>query len=800
MPPNRKPDDEESQPLTEDSVTSPESLLSSPRTRRSSSSTSTTSLVFEHLASNGQDYTKKEKPYRDSEDEDTLPLFEEVGIDDGPAHSRTSVDPKYKRWLYIIGGLCAAGWIAALVLFVFSGYYRHRSSLPHDPDAVSSIGNGRKITIGQLQSGQWYPIPHSLSWIKGPNGEDGMLLERGGQGDRDYLVVEDVRKRNDESTEARDSITLMKEGSFKVGTALIHPTEVWPSPDLKWVMVLSDKEKNWRHSYTGHYWLFDIETQTGQPLDHADDGRIQLAKWSPNSDHVVFTRNNNIFIRKLDGDVTQVTKTGGPEMFNGVPDWVYEEEVFSGNSATWWSRDGAYVAFLATNESAVPTYPVQYFISRPSGKQPVPGLENYPEVRQIKYPKAGAPNPVVSLRFYDVSKDELFDVRVEDDFPDPDRLITEVVWGREGKVLIRQTNRESDILKMVLVDCVNRSGKIVRTRDVNKLDGGWFEVSETTTFVPRDPENGREVDGYIDTIIHDGYDHLAYFSPPDTDEPLLLTSGNWEVVEAPSSVDFKNNLVYFTGTKEGSTQRHIYKVDLKGKGLESITDTSKQGYYSASFSSGSGYALLSYKGPNIPWQKVISTPSNPTEYSDTIEENKGLAQMASRYELPIKKYSTVTVEGVQLNVVERLPPHFDERKRYPVLFFLYGGPGSQQVDRKFTVDFQSYVASNLGYIVVTVDGRGTGFLGRKARTIIRGNIGYYEAFDQIATAKEWAKKRYVDESRMAIWGWSYGGYMTLKTLEQDAGRTFRYGMAVAPVTDWAFYGKCMICDRSATDD
>jgi len=140
-----------------------------------------------------------------------------------------------------------------------------------------------------------------------------------------------------------------------------------------------------------------------------------------------------------------------------------------------------------------------------------------------------------------------------------------------------------------------------------------------------------------------------------------------------------------------------------------------------------------------------------------------------------------------LNVVERRPPHFNEKKKYPVLFYLYGGPGSQTVSKTFGVDFQAYVAANLGYIVVTVDGRGTGFIGRKARTIIRGNIGYYEAHDQIEAAKIWAAKKYVDATRLAIWGWSYGGFMALKTLEQDAGETFSYGMAVAPVTDWRFY-------------
>jgi dipeptidyl aminopeptidase len=219
-----------------------------------------------------------------------------------------------------------------------------------------------------------------------------------------------------------------------------------------------------------------------------------------------------------------------------------------------------------------------------------------------------------------------------------------------------------------------------------------------------------------------------------------------------------------------------------------LTDISKPGYFGISFSEGAGYALLSSKGPAVPWQAVINTQGDKVEYEAVIEENPKLVEMVEDYALPAEVYTNVTIDGYTLQVLERRPPHFNPSKKYPVLFFLYGGPGSQTVDRKFTVDFQSYVASSLGYIVVTVDGRGTGFIGREARCIVRGDLGHYEARDQIETAKIWANKGYVDESRMAIWGWSFGGFMTLKVLEQDAGQTFQYGMAVAPVTDWRFYG------------
>ncbi|KAL8871654.1 MAG: hypothetical protein Q9174_002560, partial [Haloplaca sp. 1 TL-2023] len=690
-----------------------------------------------------------------------------------------------RHLLWSLGGLCLAGWLLALVLFLsgrpFPAIAKHGASWkPY---------SNRAVTHAEVLAGQWRPRKHSISWIKGANAEDGLLLERGGTAGKGYLVVEDVRSRKPTS-ESLDSITLMKQATFKINGAQITPSEVWPSPDLKKVLICSEKQANWRHSFTGRYWIFDVATQQAEALDPANpDARIQLASWSPQSESVVFTRNNNMFLRKLSGSlVTPITKDGGSELFYGVPDWVYEEEVFAGNSVTWWSEDGEFIAFLRTNETLVPEYPIQYFVSRPSGKEPAPGLENYPEVRQIKYPKAGAPNPIVDLHFYDMKKDEVFTIETAGDYSDKDRLITEIVWaGKDAKLIVKETNRESDVLKVVLVDVPMRTGTAVRTVDVNAIDGGWFEVSEETQFIPGDPGNGRVHDGYVDTVIHEGYDHLAYFTPLDNPKPVLLTSGKWEVVKAPSAVDLDNNLVYFVATKDGSTQRHVYSVKLDGTDLKAMTDTSKAGYYEVSFSTGAGYALLSYQGPDIPWQKVISTPSNSDQFTHLIEDNAPLAKLASQHDLPLETYSTISLHGFDLNVVERRPPNFNPSHKYPVLFYLYGGPGSQMVDRKFSIDFQSAVASELGYIVVTVDGRGTGYIGRAARTIIRGHIGYHEAQDQISAAQLWSKKDYVDPERMAIWGWSYGGFMTLKTLELDAGRTFSYGMAVAPVTDWRLY-------------
>ncbi|KAJ8106462.1 hypothetical protein ONZ43_g7056 [Nemania bipapillata] len=773
-------------------------MAASPRSSRDSfSSVSTTSLVFERLAEREKSHASfnngklsdfdNDDPFNNAIDDDERGAF----LDVATSRNNLGMNIKLKRILLLASGILIAVWVIGLVTFISSKSYQHSSEKEHDPTATASRGSGKKITLDQVLTGYWGASRHQISWIEGANGEDGLLLERAASG-KDFLVVEDVRTRDKEyvatGAQVASSKTLMKQALFSSEGRMLSPEDLWPSPDLKKVLVATSTKHVWRYSFTAVYWVFDVETQTAEPLDPSDpDRRVQLAQWSPKSNAISFTSSNNLYVRHLESKkVVQITQDGGPEYFYGIPDWVYEEEVFGDNSATWWSDNGGFMAFLRTNETLVPEYPIQFFIDRPSGEFPAPGQDTYPEVQQLKYPKAGSPNPFVDLLFYDMVKGDTFTVDIEGGFAQDDLLITDITWAG-NKVLIKETNRVSDVMRVVLVDVIARTGKTVRTVDVGKIDGGWFEISHDTTYIPADPENGRPDDGYIDLVIYDNGDHLAYFSPLDASEPVMLTSGDWEVVDGSLAVDLKNNLAYFVATKESSIQRHAYSVKFDGSDLKAITDTSREGYYSASFSRKAGYALMSYQGPNVPSQKLVSTPSNSENFNYIVEENKELADKAKQHELPLLEYGTITVDDVELNYVERRPPHFNPSKKYPVLFQQYSGPGSQSVNKRFTVDFQSYVAATLGYVVVTVDGRGTGFIGRKARVIVRKNLGRWEAHDQIAAAKIWAAKPYTDEARIAIWGWSYGGFQTLKTLEQDAGQTFQYGMAVAPVTDWRFY-------------
>lgn len=786
----------------------PDPAPEAPRSSRDSlSSVSTTSLVFDRLHEEMEKSSGKRKSngkhrlngdrYKEEADLEDDPYAVETGPflgESGASLQRKPMDRSLRRILWIVGVVFVSGWFVALGVFLVSGSYKHASDSDHDPDA-NSRGSGKVVTLDQVLSGFWSPSSHSISWIADPDGQDGLLLEQGAA-DKDYLVVEDVRTLaqdsmpRDGTAKPENSMTLMKTAYFEYKGKPRRPEWLKPSPDLSKVLLGVDKEKNWRHSFTASYYILDVASGKVEAL-HPDkeNAKVQLATWSPRSDAVSFTLDNNLYIRRLNGkkDVVQITKDGGPEYFYGIPDWVYEEEVFSGREATWWSEDGKYLSFLRTNETGVKEFPIEYFVSRPSGKKPPKGEEAYPEVRQIKYPKPGSHNPVVDLQFYDVAKAEVFSAPVDSDFPDDNRIVNNVLWAG-GNVIVKETNRVGDHLKVILVDVRTRSAKTINDINIADIDGGWFEISHKMTYIPADPANGRQHDGYVDTIIHDNFEHLAYYTPVDNPKPILLTKGEWEVESAPSAVDLKNNLVYFVATKESSIQRHVYVVKLDGSGLKPLTDTSAEGYYSASFSSGAGYALLSYRGPKIPYQKVISTPSSTTKYERVIEDNHELADRAKKHELPVLKYGKIKVaDGVEVNYVERRPPHFNPKKKYPVLFQQYSGPNSQTVTKKFGVDFQSYVASNLGYLVVSVDPRGTGGLGRKHRVVVRSQLGIHESHDHIAAARHFASLDYVDPDRLAIWGWSYGGFTTLKTLEQDAGRTFSYGMAVAPVTDWLFY-------------
>ncbi|KAG6002684.1 hypothetical protein E4U21_002836 [Claviceps maximensis] len=676
------------------------------------------------------------------------------------------------------------------------------------------------LSVEEISNGSWKAVPHSLRWV---GNDDELLLTDTTNSENDSGQVNiSVWRVVGQPTEAFRLESLFSSQNkapapiYIFGGRPIVPQDMWVGANAQTGLILSDKTQEWRRSFRALYWLVDLGSNTSSisspsltPLDpHHPSAEAQLAILSPQGDAVAFVRRGNLYLRRVsEASVEAITADTDPAVRNGIPGWGYEEEILESNAAMWWSPDGRYIAFLRTNESMVRTYTMSLYARA--------GDRQYPEPLPVRYPKAGTANPVVRLQMYDSHQRRLLKLAFPGQLADEERIIFSVIWLTPQTLLVKQTNRESSILLVFLIhlskvnqpDLSTQTAELVRTEPGS--DGCWVEpVRQVVQFVPAaaNPFNPAE-DGYIDMIVHKGYNHLAYFTPLRSSTPRrILTSGSWEVVDAPTAVDVRSGAVYFLAAGKRykhPDERHLYRASLDGRDFYAVTDDTRPAYYAASFAPGGRYAVLSYEGPDVPYTSIVALiPNHSAAESAAIkmEVNTALAVKVKSSSssslssppsplLPQRRFHHVDLgTRVQTPVMELLPPNFNpkRRKKYPVIFSPYGGPGSQTVRQRFVVDFATLLASR-GYVVVTVDGRGTGFNGRESRCVVQDRLGHLEAVDQIAAGKLWQGKGYVDAERLVIWGWSFGGFLTLKTLEMDAGTTFRFGMTVAAVTDWRLY-------------
>ncbi len=665
---------------------------------------------------------------------------------------------------------------------------------------TSRPANG--LSVDEILDGSWKAAPHTLRWVA--KGDEVLLIE----------IAETNGSANNISTwriaEGRES----KTASFRMeslalgrndtlGSTYIYngreitAEDILVCADAQNALILSNKTQVWRRSFRALYWLLDLNSTSNamEALDPAHpEAEAQLAILSPKGDAVAFVRDNNLHLRSMaDAHVEAITADTDPAVRNGIPGWGYEEEVLESHIAMWWSpRDGLFLAFLRTDEFMMQIYTMQLFAPPATGQDAL-----YPAVRPLQYPKAGTANPVVTLQVYDTRRRRLLLVDFPGQLPDDDRVVFSVVWLTAQQLLVKHTNRESSILMVFLVDIQDTEMSTVTATLVRSEAGAggcWVEpVRDVVQFVPADPTRQAPDDGYVDMVVFEGYNHLAYFTPLHAPTPTrMLTSGPWEVVDAPTAVDATNGWVYFIATrKQHPDERHLYRASLEGSDVRDLTDQGRPAYYSASFAQHGRYALLRNEGPDSPHTSLVALTVDGMAAVSDVQSNHALVDKVkvSGSSLPQRRLHHIDLGGgVATPIMELLPPNFDPTRRYPVVFSPYGGPGSQTVTQRFRVDFAALLASR-GYVVVAVDGRGTGLNGRAARCVVQDRLGHFEALDQIAAAQLWAAKDYVDADRLAIWGWSFGGFLTLKTLEMDAGRTFAAGIAVAPVTDWRLYGE-----------
>ncbi|KAI9303710.1 dipeptidyl peptidase IV N-terminal region-domain-containing protein [Cunninghamella echinulata] len=503
--------------------------------------------------------------------------------------------------------------------------------------------------------------------------------------------------------------------------------------------------------------------------------KISYAVWSPIGHQVAYVMENDLYITDLKIH-TRITFDGSATIFNGIPDWVYEEEVFSQSYSLWWSPDATHLAYLRLDETEVPELHIPFYTLEDEN--------SYPVEMSVKYPKAGAPNPLASLFIYSlttkkttmVTKNSTSDITINakkghEDFDEKDRIITEVHWTTDSHntLLFKQTNRVQDqeLTNMVMIfdeqdpkmiklpTSPSFSSSYVATiRKYQPKDGGWVDSGHSISYLGeyRDADDALSID-YID-VIDNGKGH-------------------------------------FLSSERSPLERHLYTITLgesdptlSKKCLTCPEDPEVHSYYRADFSPLGGYYVLYYDGPDVP-TTVVKKVDDPS-FELTLQKNENFKNLIAKYDLPKKRMLTVNSGSYDMNVLEILPPNFDIEQKYPVVFYVYGGPRSQSVTYEFNLDWHTFLASKLQYIVVIVDGRGTGFRGREYRVDVRKRLGELETIDITNAARHWANLDYVDHSRIAIWGWSYGGYLVSKCLEADSG-IFNSGLAVAPVTDWRYY-------------
>lgn len=626
---------------------------------------------------------------------------------------------------------------------------------PHQP-----TGSGdRLVTYEDAMGGSFAPRSQSVSWISG-NGEDGQYISL----DPDSgLVIESIVSGDTEIFVPADSIP-----------EDFH--EYWIRPDLEKVLFATNYTKQYRYSYFANYEILDVESGELTPLVDDQAGDIQYAEFAPAGDVIAFVRDNNLFLNK-GGEITQITEDGGPDLFHGVPDWVYEEEIYGTRGTLWFSPDGEFIAFLSFNETGVGTFTIPYYMD---GQEVAPP---YPHELDLRYPKVGTTNPTVAFSLLEVDSEEVTTLEL-DTYDAEDLIIGEVAWLTEDheSVVYRAFNRVQDQEKLVRVDVADGSSTEIRERDGSD---GWLDNSQAIEYVGTLNSTGEAY--YLDLSDESGWMHL-YLHPVQGGEAIALTQGEWEVTSI-LKVDTRRRLVYYLSTEHHSTERHLYSVSYPSGKKKALVDDQVAAYWGASFSASGGYYILNYLGPNVPYQELYAI--NSTSPLRTVTSNAELVKTLDDFNLPnITYFELEHPDGYSLNVMRRLPANFEANKKYPALFVPYGGPGAQEVHKRFApVNWRMYLPSDpeLEYILYTVDNRGTGFKGRDFRKTVTSQLGRLEPVDQIWAAEQFiAEHDYVDADHIAMFGWSYGGFLTAKTLEEDSG-VFTAGLIGAPVTDWRFY-------------
>lgn len=533
------------------------------------------------------------------------------------------------------------------------------------------------------------------------------------------------------------------------------------------ILIQTNTKRIYRRSYKADFYLYDIRNKTMKKL--SEKGLQQIPTFSPDGKHIAFVRDNNIFI--TDGKTEKQITTDGKfnEIINGVPDWVNEEE-FGFNNALAWSSDGKTLSWIRYDESKVKTYSLQTFMgSKPTRKE----FTVYPGEYAYKYPKAGEDNSKVTVWAHNLINGKTLQYQLP---LDTDGYVPRVkTFPRENQILIYTMNRHQDMLNLYVSNPLTGTCRLLIKENVPKyvkeeaMEG--ISIMKNCILLPSD---------------RDGYMHLYLYS---LEGKLIrqIEKGAYDVTKV-YGYDEKTGSTYFQAAGKTPMQRETYVADKHGK----VSCLSlKDGWNDAVFSGDYKFFLNTWSDRNHPY--VYTIYDNRGKMVREVLNNDTLLANIVKYDIPTKEFFKFTTsEGIELNGWMMKPSDFDENKKYPVIMHQYSGPGSQQVVDSWSIGsmgnggiFDAYL-SQKGFIIVSVDGRGTGGRGAEFEKCIYQRLGDLESKDQVEAALWLGKEKYVDAGRIGIWGWSFGGFNTLMSMSEGRN-TFKAGVSIAPPTNWRYY-------------
>uniref|UniRef100_A0A096LYN6 Fibroblast activation protein, alpha n=1 Tax=Poecilia formosa TaxID=48698 RepID=A0A096LYN6_POEFO len=588
--------------------------------------------------------------------------------------------------------------------------------------------------------------------------------------DKEYLHKERDGNVYLHNAETKDKYLYLSNATFKK----VDATDYWLSGDHKYTAFESNYTKNFRHSYSASYSIYDM-TQSTFVTPASLPRMVQYFSFAPEGNQYAYVSNFNIFLNSnVTAEPVQLTHDGKKnEILNGIPDWVYEEEIFASNGAIWWSSTGKFLAFAQFNDTDVQKVEFPWY-----------GSEQYPKTVAIPYPKAGSNLTKVKLFVVDTANPTLHSqLAPPASVAGSDHILCSVTWATDERVAVQWLTRKQNYVVVAIYDFDGSSWREKEKFEQTSKTGWIGHYMPLPIFFAKDKLSFYKV--MSDT---QGYKHIHYIKN-NKGKATPITSGKWEVIYISK---LTKNAIYFVSNQHerNPVKRNLYKIMLGSSPSTPMCLTcglheDRCQYNSAYLSYDASFYRMDCYGPGLPLYTLMDNRGSGAELS-ILEDNKELENLLTEFQMPTMKYGTVKIAGFDMWYQMMLPPDFQKSKKYPLLIDVYAGPCSQSVSYQNKLNWGTYLSSSLGIIVASVDGRGSGYQGDEIMHAIYRQLGTFEVEDQMSAVRKFINMGFIDKDRIAIWGWSYGGYVASMALGAGTG-LFKCGIAVAPVAKWDYY-------------